>query len=143
MAFGYLLFTQCSLDNNKNKHDCYRGKASKKKFCANIKEHATEIINCDKKKKKKMLPLTKKQEKEYKTQKLCRVCKRDKVFNKDQNYCKVRDQCEREEAPNNICHIRYQTSKEIYLVFQNGANYDYHSIIRERGMKNFQVSLTV
>ena len=79
-----------------------------------------------------MLPLTKKQEKEYKTQKLCRVCKRDKVFNKDQNYCKVRDQCEREQAPRSICNIRYQTSKEIYLVFQNGVNYDYHSIIRER-----------
>ena len=47
--FGYLLFTHCSLDNKKNKHDCYGGKASKKKFCANIKEHATEIINCDKK----------------------------------------------------------------------------------------------
>ena len=79
-----------------------------------------------------MLPLTKKQEKEYKTQKHCRVRKLDGMFNKDQNYCKVRDQREIEEAPHSICNIRYQTPIEIYLVFHNGPNYDYHSIIRER-----------
>ena len=79
-----------------------------------------------------MLPLTKKQEKEYKTQKLCRVCKLDDMFNKDQNYCKVRDQREIDETPRSICNIRYQTPKEIYLVFHNGPNYDYHPIIRER-----------
>ena len=37
-----------------------------------------------------------------------------------------------EEAPHNICNIRCQTPIEIYLVFHNGPNYDYHSIIRER-----------
>ena len=38
---GYLLFTQCSFDATKNKVDCYRGK--------DLKEHATEIIDYEKK----------------------------------------------------------------------------------------------
>ena len=55
---GYSLFTHCSFDKSKNKIDCYRGKDCMKKFCKDLREHATRIINCEK---KKMTPLTTKE----------------------------------------------------------------------------------
>ena len=55
MPSGYSLFTSCSFDPTKNKHDCYRNKDCMKRFCKNLKEHATRIINYDK---KEMMPLT-------------------------------------------------------------------------------------
>ena len=59
---GYSLFTCCSFDTTKNKLDCYRGKNCMKKFCLDVKEHVTKIINCGK---KEMIPLTKKEEKRH------------------------------------------------------------------------------
>ena len=53
---GYSLLTHCSLDKTKNKLDYYRGEDCMKKFCLNLREHATKIINYEK---KKMIPLTK------------------------------------------------------------------------------------
>ena len=47
---GYSLFTDCSFDLTKNKLDYYRGKDCVKKFCKDLKEHATKIINYIKKK---------------------------------------------------------------------------------------------
>ena len=47
---GYSLFTRCSFDPTKNKLDCYRGKDCMEKFCKNLKEHTTRIINYEKKK---------------------------------------------------------------------------------------------
>ena len=75
---GYSLFTHCSLDKTKNKLDYYRGEDCMKKFCLNLREHATEIINYEK---KKMIPLTKKEEKNYNKQKVCYICKKE--FNTD------------------------------------------------------------
>ena len=54
---GYSLFTHCSFDKTKNKLDYYRGKDCMKKFCLNLMEHETKIINYEK---KKMILLTKK-----------------------------------------------------------------------------------
>ena len=48
---GYSLFTDCSFDKTKNKLDYYRGKNCMKNFCLDLKEHATKIINYEKKKK--------------------------------------------------------------------------------------------
>ena len=42
---GYSLFTCCSFDTTKNKLDYYRGEDCMKKFCEDLKEHATKIIN--------------------------------------------------------------------------------------------------
>ena len=53
---GYSLFTQCSFDATKNKLDYYRGKNCMKNFCLDLIEHATKIINYEK---KEMIPLTK------------------------------------------------------------------------------------
>ena len=47
---GYSLFTHCSFDKTKNKLDYYRGEDCMKKFCLNLREHATKIINYEKKK---------------------------------------------------------------------------------------------
>ena len=53
---GYSLFTHCSFNKSKNKLNHYRGKdCIMKKFCKDLREHATKIINYEK---KKMTPLT-------------------------------------------------------------------------------------
>ena len=44
-----------------------------KKFCLNLREHATKIINYEK---KKMIPLTKKEEKHYNKQKFLTYAKK-------------------------------------------------------------------
>ena len=49
---GYSLFTNCSFDPTKNKLDCYKGEDCMKNFCKDLREHATKIINYEKKKKK-------------------------------------------------------------------------------------------
>ena len=41
---GYSLFTHCSSDRAKNKLDHYSGKDCLKKFCKDLREHATKII---------------------------------------------------------------------------------------------------
>ena len=46
---GYSLFTHCSFDTTKNKLDYYRGKNCLKNVCLDLKEHATKIINYEKK----------------------------------------------------------------------------------------------
>ena len=53
---GYSIFTSCSFDESKNRLNYYRGKDCMKKFCKDLKEHATRIINY---KKKKIIHLTK------------------------------------------------------------------------------------
>ena len=40
----YSLFTLCSFYSNKSKHDFYRVKEYVSNFCANVKEHVTDII---------------------------------------------------------------------------------------------------
>ena len=70
---GYSLFTYCSFDKTKNKLDYYRGDNYMKKFCKDLREHATKIINHEK---KKMIPLTKKEEKNHNKQKVCYICKK-------------------------------------------------------------------
>ena len=47
---GYSLFTHCSFDETKNKIDYYRGEDCMKKFFIDLREHATKIINYEKKK---------------------------------------------------------------------------------------------
>ena len=100
-----------------------------KKFCANLKEHTTEMLNCEKRK-------------WCLQQKLCHIYKKefDEEFNEDQNYCKVWDYCYYTGkfillgggggggwvwgAVHNICNLRYRTPKEILVVFHNVFNYD-------------------
>ena len=57
---GYSLFTYCFFDTTENKLDYYRGKNCMKNFCLDLKEHATKIINYEK---KELIPLTKEEDK--------------------------------------------------------------------------------
>ena len=134
---GYSLFTHCSSDKSKNKLNHYRGKDCMKNFCKDLREHATKIINYEK---KKMTPLTTKEKIHYNEQEICYICKKE--FDKsDKKKYKVRDHCyytgKYRGAAHNICNLRYKIPKEIPVVFHNGSTYDYHFIIKEL-VKEFQ-----
>ena len=137
---GYSIFTSCTFDESKNKLNCYRGKDSMKKFCKDLKEHATRIINHEK---KKIIPLIKEEKINYNDQKVCYICKKEfdttdtagpSSLERKKNY-KVRDHCHYvgkcRGAAHNICNLRYKVPKEILVVFHNGSTYDYHFIIKE------------
>ena len=90
--------------------------------------------------KKKLIPLTEEENKSYKKQKICNICK--KGFSTDDNnktYHKVRDHCHYKGkcrgAAHSICNFRNQTPKEILAVFHNGSTYDYLFIINELAKK--------
>ena len=88
---GYSLFTHCSFDITKNKLDYYRVEDCMKKFCLDLREHVTKIINYEK---KKMMPLTKKEEKNHNKQKVCHKCRKEfNTDDSDKKYHKVKDHC--------------------------------------------------
>ena len=104
-----------------------------KKFCLNLREHATKIINYEK---KKMMPLPKKEEENHNNQKVCYICKKEfNADDSDKKNHKVKDHChytgKYRGAAHNICNLRYKIPKEIPIVFHNGSTYDYHIIIKE------------
>ena len=73
-----------------NKHDVYRGKDWKKKFCESLRESAMKIINFN-----KIKLLIKEQQQSYENAKICCICKEKfeyKLF-KDKKHRKFRDQC--------------------------------------------------
>ena len=137
---GYSIFTSCSFYESKNKLNYYRGKDCMKKFCKDLKEHATRIINHEK---KKIIPLTKEEKINYNDQKICYICKKEFDTIDKKNY-KVRDHCHYTGkyggAAHNICNLRYKVPKEIPVVFHNGSTYDYHFIIKEL-VKKFEGNL--
>ena len=71
---GYSIFTSCSFDESKTKLNYYRGDDCMKKFCKDLKEHAMKIINYEK---KRIVPLTTKEEICYNKQKICYICKKE------------------------------------------------------------------
>ena len=71
---GYSIFTHCSFDKSKSKLTYYRGEDCMTKFCKDLREHATKIINYEK---KDMIPLTKKEEENYNNQKVYYICKKE------------------------------------------------------------------
>ena len=101
------------------------------KFCKDLREHITKIINYEK---KKMIPLTTKEKIYRNKQKICYVCKKEFNNNDKKNY-KVRDHChytgKYRGAAHNICNLRYKVPKEIPIVFHKGSTYDYHFVIKE------------
>ena len=127
------MFTHCSFDKTKNKLDYYRGEDCTKKFCLTLREHATKIINYEK---KEMIPLTKKEEKKHNKQEVCHLSKKEfNTDDSDKKHHKLKDQChdtgKYRGAAHNICNLRYKIPKEILIVFHNGSTYDYHFIIKE------------
>ena len=129
----YSLFTHCSFDKTKNKLDYYSGDKCMEKFCKDLREHPTKIINYEE---KKMIPLTKKEEKNHNKQKVCYICKKEfNTDDSDKKHHNVEDHCHYtgryRGAAHNICNLRYRIRKEIQIVFHNGSTYDYHFIIKE------------
>ena len=102
-----------------------------KKFSKDLKEHASKIIDYEK---KKMIPLTTEEKIYHNKQKICYIYKKEFNNNEKKNY-KVRDHCHYTSkyrgAAHNICNLRYKVPKEIPIVFHNGSIYDYHFIIKE------------
>ena len=103
-----------------------------KKFCLDLREHVTKIINYEK---KEMTPLTKKEEKNHNKQKVCHIYRKEfNTGDNDKKYHKVKDHChytgKYRGAAHDICNLRYKTSKEIPVVFDNDFKYDYHFIIK-------------
>ena len=115
---SYSLFTHCSVDVTKNNLDYYRGQDCMKKFFKGLKEHATKIINYEK---KEMIPWTYEDNKSYKKQKVCYICKKefstdndndDDNDNDNNKYHKVRHYCHytgkyRGDA-HDICNLSYK-----------------------------------
>ena len=99
-----------------------------KKFCKDLREHATKIINCEKKK------MISEEKIHYNELEICYICKKE--FDKsNKKHYKVRNHChyagKYRGAAHNICNLRYKIPKEIPVVFHNGSTYDYHFIIKE------------
>ena len=130
---GYSIFTRFSFDESKNKLNYYRGKDCMKKFCKYLKEHATRIINYEK---KKIIPLTKEEKINYNDQNVCYICKKEfdtidtagpSSLERKKNY-KIRDHFhytgKYRGAAHNICNLRYKVPKEIPVVFHNSSTYD-------------------
>ena len=90
-----------------------------KRFCKDLKEHATKIINCEK---KVMVPLTKEE-------KVCYICKKEFINDKVRDHCHYTGKYR--GAAHNTCNLRYKIPKNIPVIFHNGSTYDYHFIIRE------------
>ena len=104
-----------------------------KKFCKDLKEQVTRIMNHEK---KKIIPLTNEERKTHRWQKECHICKKE--FSTDDNNKKnhkVKDHChytgKYRGAAHNICNLRHKTPREIPVVFHNGSTYDYNLIIKE------------
>ena len=103
-----------------------------KKFCLDLREHTTKIINYEK---KEMIPLTKIEEKNHNKQKVCHICRKEfNTDDSDKKYHKVKDHChytgKYRGAAHDICNLRYKIPREIPVVFYNGSTYDYHFIIK-------------
>ena len=128
MPSGYSIFTHCSFNKSKSKLNYYRREDCMTKFCKDLREQATKIINYEK---RDMIPLTKK---DVNNQKVCYICKKE--FDKsDKKHYKVRDHFhytgKYRGAAHNICNLRYKIPKEIPIIFHNGSTYDYHFIIKK------------
>ena len=131
---GYSMSTIQGFDHIKNKHTLDHGKDCLKRFCESLKEHGNRIIHFEK---KKMLPLTNKELKSHKDEKVCYICGKffiKKIF-RDINYWQVRDHChcrgKYRGLTHSICDLKFKVSNEIPVVFYNGSKSDYHLIIKE------------
>ena len=83
---GYAWCSICSFDDTKNRRYFYRGKDCIEKFCKDLKELGTEIINFEE---KEMIPLTNKEIKSYEKQKVCHICKKKFCYDKNKKKSEI------------------------------------------------------
>ena len=92
---GYSLDLVSSFDSKQNKRRFYRGKDCIKRFCSDLKELRTNIINYEQ---KEMIPLTDNENKYYEVQEKCHICQKEFCYDKNQRtkfklYKEIRDHC--------------------------------------------------
>ena len=131
MPSGYSIYTSCSFDKSNNKVSYYRGEDCMKRFCKDLKDHATKIIDF---KKKIMIPLSKEEEDNYNKENICYICEDNYnkenicyISKKEFNNDKVRDHChftgKYRGAAHNTCNLRYKIPKNIPVIFHNGSTF--------------------
>ena len=109
-----------------------------KNFCAFLRDHATSMINFER---KKILPLTKTQLKSQQDAKVCHSC--GKIFNKnfatDNNCHKVIGHCHYTGSYRGMTHsiynLRFNVPNKIAVIFHNDSNFDYNFIIKALAKK--------
>ena len=74
---GYASTLVSSVDSKQNKRSFYREKDCIKRFCIDLKELGTKIINC---KQEEMIPLTDNENKFYEERKECHICQKKVVL---------------------------------------------------------------
>ena len=129
------MFIRCSFDKKENKLDCYRGKNCIEELCKTLKECAMKIIDYEE---KKMIPLTHEENKFYKEQETCYICKEMFCTDKDdknyKNKRKVKYHCHYtgkcRGAAQSKCNLNYKFPKDISIIIHN-ASYDTHFIINQ------------
>ena len=145
---GYSLDLVSSFNSKQNKHSFYRRRDCIEKFCKDLKELATKIINYEE---KEMIPLTDSENKFYEEQEVCHICQKEfchdknektkfKLYQKVRNHCHYTGKCR--GAAHSICNLKYKVPLEIPLKIHNGSKYDYHFIIRELA-EELKVNLSV
>ena len=134
---GYALSLICSFDSKENKHNFYRGIDCIKRFCIDLKESGTKIINYGQ---KEMMPLRDNEYKYYEEQNECYIFLKDFCYDKNdlkkfKLYQKVRNHChftgKFRGAAHTICNLNYKVPQEIPVKTHNDSKYDYHFIIKE------------
>ena len=133
---GYWMSTIYTFDDVENKHTLCCWKDCKNKFCTSLREHATNVISFEKKKKN----ATVNQKKELRLHQDATawfICwtRFSKRFGNDKNHQKVRNHChftgKYRGAAQNICNFSFNVANEISVVFRTESNCDYHFIIKE------------
>ena len=79
---GYSLDLVCSFDSKEDKHSFYRGNDCIKKFCSELKELGTKVVNYEQ---KEMTPLASDDVTLYQSQKVYYICKRTFCYDKIQD----------------------------------------------------------
>ena len=74
---------------------------------------------------KKVIPLTKAENKKHREQKFCYISKKGFSTDDNKKYFKVKDHCrytgKYRGAAHDICNLRYEMPKEIHVIFHNGS----------------------
>ena len=83
---GYSLTLVSSFDSKQNKQNFYRGKDCIKRFCSNLKEFGTKIVNYEQ---EEMADLTTDDVFLYESQKVCYICKRGFCYDKNKKEFKI------------------------------------------------------
>ena len=122
----YFIFTNCSFDKSLNKLSHYRGEDCMRRFCKDLRDYATRIVDC---KRKFITPLTKEKKDSYYKENTCHICMKDLDSDKVKHHCHFTGKYR--GAAHNMCNLRYKIPKNIPVIFHNGSSYDYHFIIRE------------